>query len=150
MLQLHSMPLLNLSEKTFTDSDTVLNQTGETIWKKKMDCSKHFICAASWQNQQSDCAPSEDSARVFAVRMKKAWILSYPLSTQQRLWSDWADTQADLSLRWVHTHFVDFVVLLLIFPFLDVHSSLERISIHCHRQTICHGKWAKTSYIKSI
>ena len=29
--------------------------------------------------------------RVFIVRMKKAWVLSYPLSAQQRLWSDWAD-----------------------------------------------------------
>ena len=25
-------------------------------------------------------------------------------------WSDWADTQADLSLRWVHSHFVGFVM----------------------------------------
>ena len=75
--------------------------------------------AATWQNQQSDCAPSEDSdqprhpsslMRVFAVRMKKAWVLSYPLSAQRRLWSDWADAQADLSLRWVHSHFVGFVM----------------------------------------
>ena len=45
-------------------------------------------------------APSKDSdqpghppslIRVFAVHMKKQWVLSYPLSTQQRLWSDWAD-----------------------------------------------------------
>ena len=28
---------------------------------------------------------------VFAVRMKKIWVLSYPLSAQRRLWSDWAD-----------------------------------------------------------
>ena len=27
--------------------------------------------------------------RVFAVCMKKPWVLSYPLSAQQRLWSDW-------------------------------------------------------------
>ena len=54
-------------------------------------------------------APSEDSdqpghprSRVFAVCMKKAWALSYPLSTQGRLISDWADAQADLSLRWAH------------------------------------------------
>ena len=40
--------------------------------------------------------------RVFAVRMKKAWVLSYPLSAQQRLLADWADAQADLSLRWAH------------------------------------------------
>ena len=29
---------------------------------------------------------------------------------QRRLWSDWADVQADLSLRWAHTHFVGFVM----------------------------------------
>ena len=60
------------------------------------------------------CAPSEDSDQtghppsliiVFAVRMKKAWVLSYPLSAQRRLWSDWADAQADLSLRWAHMPF---------------------------------------------
>ena len=43
---------------------------------------------------------------VFALCMKKPWVLSYPLSTQRRLWSDWTDAQADLSLRWAHTHFV--------------------------------------------
>ena len=73
----------------------------------------------AWQNQQNGCAPSEDSdqaghppslIRVFTVRMKKAWVLSYPLSAQRRLWSDWADAQVDLSLRWAHTHFVGFVV----------------------------------------
>ena len=75
--------------------------------------------AATWQNQQSECMPSEDSdqhghppslIRVFAVRMKKALVLSYPLSAQRRLWSDWADAQADLSLRWAHSHFVGFVL----------------------------------------
>ena len=57
------------------------------------------------------CPPSEDSdqpwhppslIRVLAVRVKKPWVLSYPLSAQRRLWSDWADVQADLSLRWAH------------------------------------------------
>ena len=28
--------------------------------------------------------------RVFSVRMEKAWVLSYPLSAQRRLWSDGA------------------------------------------------------------
>ena len=56
--------------------------------------------APSWQNQQCGCAPSEDSdqpghsyqpghppslIRIFAVRMKKAWVLSYSLSAQRRL-----------------------------------------------------------------
>ena len=75
--------------------------------------------AATWQNQQSECVPREDSdqpghlsslIRVFAVCLKKAWVLSYPLSAQQRLWSDLADAQADLNLRWAHTHFVGFVM----------------------------------------
>ena len=56
--------------------------------------------AATWQNQQNESAPSEDLdqpghppslIRVFAVRMKKPWIRSYPLSAQRRLKSDWAD-----------------------------------------------------------
>ena len=33
---------------------------------------------------------------------------------QQRLWSVWADAQADLSLRWAHSHFVGFVMRWLI------------------------------------
>ena len=58
--------------------------------------------------------PSEDSdqpghlpslIRGFAVCMKEDWVLSYPLSAQRRLWSDWADAQADLSLRWAHMPF---------------------------------------------
>ena len=40
--------------------------------------------------------------RVSDVRMKKGRVLSYPLSALRRLWSDWADAQADLSLRWAH------------------------------------------------
>ena len=37
--------------------------------------------------------------------MKKQWALNYLLSAQWRLWSDWVDGQADLSLRWVHMSF---------------------------------------------
>ena len=43
--------------------------------------------------------------RVFTVRMKKACVLSYPLSAQRRLWSDRVDAQADLSLCWAHMPF---------------------------------------------
>ena len=63
------------------------------------------------------CAPSEDSdqpghppslVRVFGVRMKKHWALTYLLSAQWRLWSDWTDAQADLSLHWAHMSFCCF------------------------------------------
>ena len=82
------------------------------------------ISAATWQNQHNDCAPSEHSdqpghppslIRVFAVCIKKAWVLSYPFSAQWALRSDWADAQADVSLRWAHTHFVGFVMSWFIF-----------------------------------
>ena len=87
------------------------------------------IWAASWQNQQSDCAPSEDSdqpghppslIRIFAVRTKKAWVLSYPLSAQRRLWSDWAEARLGGCTGWsesslAHSHFVGFVTRRLIF-----------------------------------
>ena len=105
----------------------------------------HNILAATWQNKQSDCAPSEDSdqpghspslIRVFAVRMKKPWVLSYPLSAQQRLWSDWADAQADLSRRWAHTHFVGFVMSRLIWIRHNLNAeslqSTHKIIRHCH------------------
>ena len=86
--------------------------------------------AATWQNQQNEFAPSEDSVqpghlpsliRVFTVRMKKAWVLSYQLSAQRRLWSDWADAQADMSLRLAHNHFFVFFIsqLLLIILLLS-------------------------------
>ena len=57
------------------------------------------LWVALWQNEQNECAPSDDSGqpgnppsliKVFAVRMKKPWVLGYPLSAQRRLWSDWA------------------------------------------------------------
>ena len=89
--------------------------------REKLLITQVHFCkwATSWQNQQSDCAPSKDSdqpghppslIRVLAVRMKKAWVLSYPLSAQRRLWSDWSDAQADRSLRWAHSHIVGFVM----------------------------------------
>ena len=44
------------------------------------------------KKKKNECAPSENSPpsliRVFAARMKKPWVLSYPLSTQRGLWSE--------------------------------------------------------------
>ena len=57
------------------------------------------------------CAPSEDSEQPghppspIRVRMKKAWVLSCPLSAQRKLWSVWTDALADLSLRWTRMSF---------------------------------------------
>ena len=44
-------------------------------------------------------------------------------------WSDWADTQADLSLRWAHSHFVVFVMRRLKYCEIDKYqnSSLQAV-----------------------
>ena len=100
-----------------------------------LNAQYYNIWAATWQNQQNECAPSEDSdqpghapslIRVFAVRIMKAWVLSYPFSAQRRLWSDLADAQVCLSLRWAHSHFVGFFMSWLI-------SRFNRISYFFHR-----------------
>ena len=77
-------------------------------WIKPLSCCNVTLrWAATWQNHQSGCPPGEGSdqpghspslIRVFAVRMKKAWVLSYPLSAQRRLWSDW---ESSLCAQWV-------------------------------------------------
>ena len=59
------------------------------------------------------CAPSEDldqsgqlpSLIVLAVRSMGSWGPKVSSCLQWRLWSDWADAQADQSLRWVHRSF---------------------------------------------
>ena len=40
--------------------------------------------------------------RVFIVRTKKLCILGYPKCAQWRFWSDCANAQSDLNLRWAH------------------------------------------------
>ena len=61
-------------------------------------------------NPQNDCAPGEDSdqprlIRAFAVHSMGSWGPKVSSCGQWRLWSDWADAQADLSLRWEHRPF---------------------------------------------
>ena len=54
------------------------------IFELPHDKTNKMACAPSENSDQPGHPPS--LIRVFTVRMKKAWILSYPLSTQQRLW----------------------------------------------------------------
>ena len=118
----------------------------DKLWKWWFYSCVH-IWAASWQNQPNGCAPSKDSdqpehlpslIRVFAVCMKKAWVLSYPLGTQRRCWSDWADAQADLSLRRAHIPLV--VLRLFFFLYKEMHSDFSHMSVHSLIQT--HTAWS--------
>ena len=67
------------------------------IFESPHDKTNKMICAPSEDSDQPRHPPS--LIRVFAVHMKKAWVLSYPLR------SYWANAQADLSLRWAHMPF---------------------------------------------
>ena len=70
-------------------------------------------------NIQYDCyiviEPQHDKPTIWPMHPAKTqinlgiWVGSYGLKVsscgQRRLWSDWADAQADLSLRWAHMSF---------------------------------------------
>ena len=69
--------------------------------------TKWHVCPAKTQISLGICPVWSESS---LSAWKKTWVLSYPLKAQRRLWSDWADAQADLSLCWAHSHFVGFVM----------------------------------------
>ena len=76
----------------------------ETVFEPRHEKTNKMACAPSEDSDQPGHPPS--LINVFAVLMKKAWILSYPLSAQRRFWSDWMDAQADLSHHWAHMPFL--------------------------------------------
>ena len=87
----------------------------------KISSINHFNWAPTWQNQQNGCASSKDSDQpghppslisVFAVRKLGSLATHWAHSED---WSDWVNAQADLGLRWAHTHFVGFVMSWLIY-----------------------------------
>ena len=52
------------------------------------------LAQSVWSTDQTDCANAQ------AVHMKNVCILDYPKCAQGRFWSDCADAQSDLNLRW--------------------------------------------------
>ena len=54
-----------------------------SLFEPPNDKTKNVACAPSEDTDQPGHPPS--LVRVFAVRMKKPWVLSYPLSAQRRL-----------------------------------------------------------------
>ena len=74
-------------------------------------CAKHYnILVASWQNQQNDmCAQRRLRSAWASVQSDQSslfaqWVAKDPsfLHAESEDWSDWADAQSDLSLRWAH------------------------------------------------
>ena len=123
----HTVWILCMYDK-FSETESVRNSSTNTVMIlsiRKTGPGNSITEPPHHKTNKMACAPSEDSdqpghppslIRVFPVRMKKAQVLSYPLSAQRKFWSDWADAQADLSLLWEHNHFVGFVMRRLICP----------------------------------
>ena len=74
-----------------------------TVYEPPHDKTNKITCAPSEDFDQPGHPPS--LIIVFAVRMKKAWVLGYLYNAQRWLWSEWADAQADPSLHWAHRLF---------------------------------------------
>ena len=119
-----------------------------SLFEPPHDKTNTMACAPSEDSDQPGHPPSltrvfavrsmgsksyQSLIRVFDVRMKTHWVPYYPLSALRRLWSDWADAQADLNLRWAHRHFVGFVVRRLICRFSPIHAWAS-FAVHCN----CH------------
>ena len=90
--------------------------------------NQRVLWPVTWQNQQNECVPSEDSdqpghlpslidAQADQSSLCTQWVTKDPrfLHADSEDWSDWADAQADLSLCWEHTHFVGFVMSQLLY-----------------------------------
>ena len=72
-----------------------------SLFEPPYDKTKKMVCALKEDSDQPRHPPS--LIRVFAVRMKKAWVLSYPLRTQRRLirlggCPDWSEFFAGCTL----------------------------------------------------
>ena len=60
-----------------------INVTSKVFSEPSRDKNNKMVCAPSEGSDQPGQPPS--LIRVGAVRMEKAWVLSYPLSAQRRL-----------------------------------------------------------------
>ena len=70
-----------------------------------------MACAPSEDSDQPGHPPSLISPRCPHEESVGPWL---PIERKRRLLSDRADAQADMSLRWAHSHFVGFVMKRLI------------------------------------
>ena len=131
-----NLPFIDLSKESTNHGAKLITAFKIYFYFKLKHKQMYFACRKlnfflkngwSWTEPPHDktnkmtFAPSQDSdqpghppslIRVFAVHMKKHRLLSYPSSALWRLWSDWADVKADLSLHWTQStyHFVGFVI----------------------------------------
>ena len=100
------------------------------------------LWTATWQNQENECASSEDSDQPghppsliidFAIRMKKPWVLSYPLSTQPSLIRVFAGRTLILLVLSCRGSYVCYCVLdrpySLLWTWLCLHTPVQRVHL---------------------
>ena len=87
------------------------------------DKTNKIACALSEDSDQLGHTPS-----LIGVRMKKACVLSYPLSTQRRLWSDWADGRHNTILHRVRFFHQACDILCLSFSYMPYLTMWDKVS----------------------
>ena len=98
------------------------------------------------KQKKMTCVPSEDSdqpghprslIRAFACPKCVAKDPMFLHADNEDWWSDWADAQADLSLRWCTGHFVDFVMLWLNYLLYHIHVCYRKFPKYSDTQKTC-------------
>ena len=101
--QVLKMPRYSSVMSHITQAGCIVKHAQTKRFEPPHDKTNKLICAPSEDSSQSGHPPS--LTRVVAVRMKKHWALSHPLSALWRLWSDWAIIL--LVLPWVGSFYVN-------------------------------------------
>ena len=67
----------------------------------------NIIWATSWQNQQNGVLAHHSDQSSLSTRRKLGSLVTLSVQIERRIWSDWANAKADLSLRWAHVFCYD-------------------------------------------
>ena len=100
---------LETSRMAVRRADGCASGPGRLVSKHELwhdETNKMSVCPAKTQISLGICPVWS----VFAVPLMGSYGPKLSSCGQRRLWSDWVDAQADLSLRWAHSHFVGFVM----------------------------------------
>ena len=109
----HQGVVITSSAFTLTSVNNVMILVVKKLWVSSLSSFHHFLCSLEeihskfashlakmiWQNMRcrmwyAHVIPNNEN--IWATtwqnqqRLRSAWVLSYPLSAQRRLWSDWA------------------------------------------------------------
>ena len=134
----------------------LLDMTKPTMWLCAMTKPTMWLCAqrrlrSAWASAQSD--------QSLRGHMKKAWVLSYPLSAQRRLirlggCPGWYESSLGAqSLCWfchvaAHIITVSFVLLyvsLTLFAFFNTFKIYQSVKI-CIKSLVCLFSWSRTHF----